>query len=53
MVLRNDSLCFAQGSKPPLDLEVFVSGNAFYNSVFFYEQLEFTRFVFVLIIDVF
>jgi hypothetical protein len=53
VVLRNGDLCFAQGGKPPLDLKVFVSGNAFYNSALFYKQPEFTSFVFVLIVDVF
>jgi hypothetical protein len=49
VVLRYDGLCFAQRSKPPLNLEVFISSNAFYNSPFFYKQLEFTRPFFVLI----
>ena len=37
---------------PPLDLEVFISSNAFYNSPFFYEQPEFARSVFVLNADI-
>ena len=41
MVLRYDGLCFAQRRKPPLDLKVFVPSNAFHNSAFLYEQLEF------------
>jgi hypothetical protein len=49
VVLRYNSLCFAQRGKPPLDLKVFISGKAFYNSAFFYKQLEVTRFVFALI----
>ena len=28
--------------KPPLNLKMFISGDTFYNSTFFYEQLEFT-----------
>ena len=52
MVLRCDLLCFAQRSKPPLDLKIFISSNAFYNPAFFYKQLEFTWFVFALITDV-
>jgi len=35
-----------------LDLEAFVSSNAFYDPAFFYKQLELTRFVFALITDV-
>jgi hypothetical protein len=53
VVLRYDSLCFAQRGKPPLDLKVFISGKAFYNSAFFYKQLEVTRLVFALIGNVF
>ena len=43
MVLGYDGLCFAQRCKPPLDLKVFISSGAFYNSPFFYAQLEFSR----------
>jgi len=50
--VRHDSLCFAQRSKPPLNLEAFISSNAFYNPAFFYKQLELTRFVFALITNV-
>jgi hypothetical protein len=53
VILSYDGLCLAQCSKPPLDLKVLISSNAFYNSAFFYEQLEFARFVFVLIVNVF
>ena len=49
MILRCHGLCFAQSSKPPLDLKVFISSNTFYNPAFFYKQLEFTWFVFALI----
>ena len=52
MVVRYDSLGFAQRSKPPLDLEAFISSNAFYNPTFFYKQFELTRFVFALITNV-
>jgi hypothetical protein len=47
MVASYDGLCFGQPSKPPLDLEIFTTSNAFDNSPFFYEQLEFTRSIFV------
>ena len=52
MVLRRDVLCFAQRSKPPLDLKIFISSKAFYNPAFFHKQLKFTRLVFALIINV-
>ena len=42
MVLSYDGFCFSQCGKPPLNLKMFVSGNAFDNSTFFYEQLKFT-----------
>ena len=48
MKLGYDGLCFAQRSKPPLDLKVFISSDAFHNSPFFYEQLEFILLLFVL-----
>src|SRR5215831_17040887 len=50
--MRDDGLCFAQSSKPPLDFLVFISSNAFYNSAFFYKQLELARFVFASITNV-
>ena len=43
VVLGHDGLRFAQRSQPPLDLKVFISSGAFYNSPFFYAQLEFSR----------
>ena len=52
MVLRYDSLSFTQRSKPPLDLKIFISSNAFNNPAFFYKQLELTRFVFALITNI-
>ena len=42
MVLSHDGFCFRQCREPPLNLKMFVSGNAFDNSTFFYEQLKFT-----------
>ena len=42
MVLSHDGFCFRQCGEPPLNLKMFVSGNAFDNSTFFYEQLKFT-----------
>jgi len=47
VVLGYDGLRFAQRSQPPLDLKVFISSGAFYNSPFFYEQFEFSRSFFV------
>jgi len=46
-----DGVCFAQRCKPPLDLKVFISSSGFYNSAFFYEQLEFSRSFLVLITE--
>lgn len=42
MVLGYDGFCFPQRRKPPLNLKIFTSSDAFYNSPFFYEQLKFT-----------
>ena len=42
MVLSHDGFCFVQCGEPPLNLKMFVSGNAFDNSMFFYEQLKLT-----------
>lgn len=42
VVLSYDGFRFPQCSKSPLNLQVFVSSDAFYNSAFFYEQLEFS-----------
>src|SRR5690349_2280839 len=42
MVLRYDRFCFIQAREPPLDLQIFVSGNALHNPAFLDEQLEFT-----------
>ena len=40
MVPRNDALCLPQRRKPPLNLKVLAASDAFYDSAFFYEQLE-------------
>ena len=37
MVLRDNGFCFFQRGKPPLNLKIFVSSNAFDNSSFFYK----------------
>src|SRR5207249_2221124 len=42
VVLSYNGFCFPQRSKPPLNLQIFISSNAFYNSTLFYEQLEFS-----------
>jgi hypothetical protein len=42
VVLSYNGFCFPQRSKPPLNLQIFISRDAFYNSTFFYEQLEFS-----------
>jgi hypothetical protein len=42
MVLGCDGFCFPQRSRPLLNLKIFISSDAFYNSMFFYPQLEFT-----------
>src|SRR5262245_48123815 len=42
VVLSHNGFCFPQRGKPPLNLQMFISCNAFYNSTFFYEQLEFS-----------
>ena len=47
VVLSCDHLCFPQRSKPPLNLQIFISSDAFYNSTFFYEQLEFSWLIIV------
>ena len=41
MVLRDDGLRFLQRRQPPLDLQIFIAGDAFDDSAFFDEQLEF------------
>jgi hypothetical protein len=42
VVLSYNGFCFPQRSKPPLNLQIFISSDAFYNSTFFHEQLEFS-----------
>ena len=49
MVLSYNGFCFFQRGEPPLNLKMIVSGNAFDNSTFFYEQLKFTWLVWVVI----
>ena len=41
MVLRDDSLRLLQRRQPPLDLQIFIASDAFDDSAFFDEQLEF------------
>jgi hypothetical protein len=41
MVLRDDGLRFLQRRQPLLDLQIFIAGDAFDDSAFFDEQLEF------------
>ena len=41
MVVGYESFCFPQGCKPPLNFEIFITSDAFYNSAFFYQQFEF------------
>ena len=41
MVLRDDSLRLLQRRRPPSDLQIFIAGDAFDDSAFFDEQLEF------------
>ena len=43
MVLRDNGLRLLQRRQPPLNLQIFIAGDAFDNSAFFYEQLEFAR----------
>ena len=40
VVLGYDGFCFFQRSKPPLDLKIFVSSDAFYNSALFTSNLN-------------
>ena len=42
MVLRDNGFCFLQRREPPLNLQIFIAGDAFDNSAFFDEQLKFT-----------
>ena len=45
MILRDDSFRLLQRRQPPLDLEIFVAGDAFDDPSFFDQQLEFTRLI--------
>jgi hypothetical protein len=47
VILSYNGFCFPQRSKPPLNLQIFISSNAFYDSTLFYEQLEFSWFIYV------
>ena len=49
MILSYNGFCFFQCGGPPLNLKIFISGNAFDNSSFFYEQPKFTWLVRVVI----
>ena len=49
MILSHDGFCLVQRRKPPLNLKIFVSSNAFDNSTFFDKKLEFTWLVGVVI----
>jgi hypothetical protein len=37
MVLRDNGFCFFQRGEPPLNLQIFIAGDAFDNSAFFYK----------------
>jgi hypothetical protein len=43
VVLRNDCLCLVQRREPPLDLEIFISGDAHHDPPFLDEQFELIR----------
>ena len=49
LILSCDDLYFIKSCEPPLNLKMLVSSNTFDNSTFFYEQLEFTWLVWVVI----
>ena len=40
MVLRDDGLRLLQRRQPPLDLQIFIAGDAFDDPAFFDEQLN-------------
>jgi hypothetical protein len=42
VVVSRDEFSFFKGRRPPLNLKIFISGNAFDDSMFFYQQLKFT-----------
>ena len=42
VVVGYDGFCFPQRCKPPLNFEIFIPSDAFYNSAFFYQQFEFS-----------
>lgn len=41
VVVGYDGFCFPQRCKPPLNFEIFIPSDAFYNSAFFDQQFEF------------
>src|SRR5258708_19801205 len=41
MVLRYDCFCLVKSRKPPLDLKIFIPGDALHDPTFFDEQLKF------------
>ena len=49
LILSCDDLYFLKSCEPPLNLKMLVSSNTFDNSVFFYQQLKFTWFIWVAI----
>ncbi len=42
MVVGRDEFCFFKCRGPPLDLKIFISGDAFDDSMFFCKQPKFT-----------
>src|SRR5215471_14205417 len=42
VVVGRDEFCFFKCRGPPLNLKIFISGDAFDDSTFFYEQSKFT-----------
>src|SRR5262245_15208624 len=49
VVVSRDEFCFFQRGSPPLNLKIFISSDAFDNSLFFDEQPKFAWFVCVVI----
>jgi len=41
VVVSRDEFGFFKCRRPPLNLKIFISGNAFDDSMFFYQQLKF------------
>src|SRR5215472_19193283 len=42
VVVGRDKFCFFKSRGPPLNLKIFISGDAFDDSTFFYQQPKFT-----------